>query len=324
MDTYETQKYNTDVEHLKETIDKYGVAVIPNVLNNKVCKKLMIEMWDFFEHITQNFKTPIKRNNPETYKQLFKLYPLHAMLIQRFGIGHAQFAWNARQNPKIVDIFAKFWNCQPGELLVSFDGSSFHLPPEITKRGWNLNNTWYHTDQSFTRNEFECIQSFVTFNSINVGDGTLAFMEGSNKHHKHVAEKFKLKDKVDWFKINKEIEDYYLSLGCEYKKIACPEGSMVFWDSRTIHCGVEPFKGREKENIRAVTYLCYMPRKLATKANIKKKVKALEELRTTNHWACKPKLFSVNPRTYGNELPNINPIEPPKLTRLGKKLAGLD
>ena len=67
-----------------------------------------------------------------------------------------------------------------------------------------------------------------------------------------------------------------------------------------------------------------MPRSFISKANLKKKIKALEELRTTNHWACKPKLFSVNPRTYCNELPNVHPIEPPVLNQLGKKLAGLD
>jgi hypothetical protein len=324
MDTYESQKYNTDKEHLKETIEKYGVAVIPNVFNTEECNDLLDKMWSFFEHITQNFEQPIDRKNPDSFKELFKLYPLHAMLIQRFGIGHAQFAWDARQNSKAVDIFANFWDCTPEELLVSFDGSSFHLPPENTKRGWNLNKTWYHTDQSYLRNEFECIQSFVTYNPINIGDGTLAFMEGSNKFHKDVSEKFKLKDKADWYKISKEIEDYYLSLGCAYKKIACPKGSIVFWDSRTIHCGVEPFKGRDKPNIRAITYLCYMPRELISKANLRKKVKALQELRTTNHWPSKPKLFSVNPRTYGKELPNVHPIEPPVLSELGKKLAGLD
>jgi hypothetical protein len=322
MDTYESQKYNTDKEHLNETLNMYGVAVIPSVFSYQECDDLLNKMWTFFEHITQNFEQPIDRINQDSFKQLFKLYPLHAMLIQRFGIGHAQFAWDARQNPKAVEIFAHFWKCKPEELLVSFDGSSFHLPPEITKRGWNLNNTWYHADQSYTRNNFECVQSFVTYNPINVGDGTLAFMEGSNRFHKKVSEKFELSDKADWYKINKDIEEYYLSVGCEYKKISCPKGSIVFWDSRTIHCGVEPFKGREEPNIRAITYLCYMPGKSISDANRRKKIKALQELRTTNHWSCKPKLFSVNPRTYGKELPNVHSIDPPVLTKLGKQLAG--
>ena len=58
-----------------------------------------------------------------------------------------------KQNIKAVEIFSELWSVEPKDLLVSFDGSSFHLPPETTNRGWNRNNTWYHTDQSFTRND---------------------------------------------------------------------------------------------------------------------------------------------------------------------------
>lgn len=322
MDTYENTKYYTDKEHLKETLEKYGVAVIPSVFTELETKDLLDKMWSFFEHITKKFKTPIKRDKPDTWKSFFSLYPLHAMLIQRFGIGHAQFAWDARQNIKAVEIFSKLWSVEPKDLLVSFDGSSFHLPPETTNRGWNRNNTWYHTDQSFTRNDFECAQSFVTLNDINVGDGTLAFMEGSHKYHQDAANKFKLEEKSDWYKLNKEQEEYYQSKGCEYKKISCPKGSIVFWDSRTIHCGVEPFKQREQPNLRAVIYLCYMPRYLISNANLKKKKEAFNNLRTTNHWPAKPKLFGVNPRTYGNEMEEINPIKKPKVNELGLKLAG--
>jgi len=41
---------------------------------------------------------------------------------------------------KIVKIFAEIWGCTPEELLVSFDGFSFGLPPEETKKGlvWDL------------------------------------------------------------------------------------------------------------------------------------------------------------------------------------------
>jgi len=67
------------------------------------------------------------------------------MLIQHWNIGHMQSVWNIRQNKNIVDIFSTLWNCTNEELLVSFDGISFNLPPEVMKRGWNRNNTWYHT-----------------------------------------------------------------------------------------------------------------------------------------------------------------------------------
>ena len=97
---------------------------------------------------------------------------------------------------------------------------------------------------------------------------------------------------------------------------------LVFWDSRTIYCGIQACKDRAQPNHRAVIYLCYMPRSLATNAAIKKKKKAFNELRTTSHWPCKPKLFPKNPRTYDKPIPELNPINPPVVTEFGKKLAG--
>lgn len=60
--------------------------------------------------------------------------PSHSMLIQYFGVGHTQIAWTLRQNPKIV--FATLWNVTAEELLVSFDGMSFNIPPEYTNKGY--------------------------------------------------------------------------------------------------------------------------------------------------------------------------------------------
>lgn len=56
------------------------------------------------------------------------------MLIQYFGVGHLQNIWNIRQTEKIGDVFGKIHNCNKNNLLVSYDGMSLHLPPEITKR----------------------------------------------------------------------------------------------------------------------------------------------------------------------------------------------
>lgn len=325
MDMYNnSKKYHTTINNLKKTIDKYGCAIIPNVFTHEECDKLYSEMWDFFEHLTKSWDKPLNRDKQETWKEFYSLFPLHSMLIQYFGIGQSQFAWNARQNEKAIDIFVKLWKCNKEDLLVSFDGSSFHLPPEITNRGWHHGHTWYHTDQSYTRNNFECIQSFVTLRDINKGDGTFTFMEGSNNFHADFAKHYNITDKKDWYKLTESEEQFYINKGCEYKKVTCPKGGMVFWDSRTIHCGVEPIKERKEMNIRAVIYLCYMPRNCITSANLKKKQKAFEEIRTTNHYPCKPKLFGKSPRTYGSELKPITPINPPVLTDLGKRLAGFD
>jgi hypothetical protein len=323
LSEYGFEKYICNKETLKETLTNYGVAIIPRVLDENECNLIISGIWDFLEYITQEWEIPLNRHNKETWREFYKLYPLHSMLLQYWGVGHSQVSWDVRQNIKIVEIFAHFWNCGINDLLVSFDGLSFNLPPETTKKGWNRNNTWYHTDQSFTTPEFKCIQSWVTGFDINDGDATLSFMEGSNKYHNEFKDMFNIVDKQNWYRLNKEEQQFYSNKNCNIKNIKCPKGSLVFWDSRTIHCGVEASKNRTIPNIRAVIYLCYMPRNLCSKANLKKKQKAFNELRTTSHYPCDIKMFPKKPRTYGGEIPNIKSIQPPILNDLGKLLAGL-
>jgi hypothetical protein len=319
---YEYEKYTCDKHSLKETLERYGVAIIPSLLTDVECEEMVSGMWDYFEHISAGWETPLLRTDENTWRKFYDLYPKHSMLIQHFSVGHAAVSWNLRQKEKIVDIFSTFWDTRPEELLVSFDGLSFHLPPEVTKKGWNKNHKWLHTDQSFVNSKFLCVQSWITGLDVNEGDATLAFLEKSHLYHQDLQKEFKITSKDDWYKISEEEEKFYLNKGCEYKKIKCPKGSLVLWDSRTMHSGSEALKSRETPNLRSIVYLCYMPRKLCSKANLEKKKKAFLELRTTNHWASKPKLFPKTPRTYGASVPKINPISPPQLTELGKSLAG--
>jgi hypothetical protein len=314
----------TTKEGLRDTINQYGFAIIPSVLSEDKCEAIVSGLWDYFEHITQTWEVPINRQDQSSWKEIYKLYPLHSMLFQYFNCGHAQISWDVRQDPAIIEIFAHFWGVSQDELSVSFDGLGFNVPPEVTKRGWNLNNTWYHTDQSYSENDFKCAQSWITGLDVNEGDATLAVMEGSNNYHKEfrdwlISKNIPIK-KDNWYKLSREEEQFYLDKGCSYKKIICPKGSLVFWDSRTIHCGVEATKQRILPNFRAVIYLCYIPKCLFSARDRKKRLKAFEELRTTNHWG--NKLFPKNPRTYGSTLPKINIISSPIISDIGKSLIG--
>ena len=334
---YEHDKYALDIstigwndigKSVRDYIDLYGVAIVSGLLNDKECKHMKSGMLDFLETITKEWDKPIDRNDKSSYTQIYNLFPKHSMLLQNHAVGHSQVAWDIRQNLKIVNVFAKFWDVKATELLTSFDGFSYHFPPEIMKRGYYRGNTWFHTDQSYMRPDFECMQSWVTANDVEDGDATLAFYEGSNKYHADFATEFGGDDikstlgSGDWFKLNKEQESFYVERGCVPKCIKCPKGSLVCWDSRTIHCGVESKRNRKNYKDRAVIYTCYTPRSLATEAALKKKRKAFDEMRTTSHWPHKPKLFPLKPRTYGKELVPITKIEAPKVNSLGLKLAG--
>jgi len=320
--SYEGSKYFTTPEKVKETLDTYGVAIIPNILNETESDAILSGMWDFLEHITQNWTQPINRLNPDTWTQFYKLLPIHSMLIQYWQVGHAQVSWDVRQNPNVAMIYAKLYDCKIEDLNVSFDGLSFNPPPEQTNKGWNKNNLWLHCDQSYTQNDFKTAQGWVTGPPVNEGDATLAILEGSHKYHKDFATRFNITKNVQWTKLTEEQIAFYKERNCEFKKIMCPPGSLVLWDSRTIHCGVEASINRKESNFRAIVYVCYTPRSKCSAANIKKRQKAFKELRATIHDPINPKLFGKNPQTYGKPLPDITPINSPILTELGLKLAG--
>lgn len=319
-------------------LETNGYTIIPNVLTDNECENYSNDMWKTLEYLTND---EIKKDDTSTYKNIYKLYPLHSMLIQHYSIGHAQFIWDLRQDQRIINIFSEFYKYfLPDEsydkLLVSFDGLSQHMAPEITKRGWlqmNSNGTprypWYHSDQSFTKtfnnkkkaNEFSCIQSWITFNDVMLKDATLSVIKGS--HKKELRDEFKIKfnpDNSEWHKLNKDELNFYINNGLEIIDIVCKKGSMVLWDSRLIHCGKEPIKNRTQSNIRQVVYLSYQPKSLCSSANLRKRTKAFDEMRMTGHSAAFPKLFAKDPRTYGNELYKVQILPKPILNELGLSL----
>ena len=324
MDEYEYEKYIATPDNVTEVLAKYGVAIIPSLLDDTECDKMVSGMWDTLEDISQTWPTPITRDNSASWRNIRELFPLHSMLIQHWSIGHAQFIWDLRQNPKCADVFAKVWDTAPEDLLSSFDAASFHMPSEITGIGWHR-STWYHSDQSFVTRGFKCAQSWVTAFDVNRGDATLAFYEGSNNYHSELGDAFGITDTANWYKIDDEAKiNFYKERGCVPKRIMCPKGSMVLWDSRTIHCGVEPIKERAAPNFRCVAYLCYMPRSMATKKTLDKKIKAFEEMRMTSHWPCEVKLFAKMPRTYGQPVAEILELERPEIYALGRRLVGYE
>lgn len=318
------QNYNTNIESVTAQLQKDGVAVIPNVLNAQEITATQQGMWEMLEHVTQKWKTPIQKNNPSSWRGIYELFPLHSMLIQNFGLSHSQYVWNIRQNEKIAAIFAQIWNCKKEELLTSFDGLSIHFPPETTGRGWYRDNGWLHVDQSYTRNGFECVQGFISAWDIEDQDASFTFLEKSHHYHKDFKDVFDVKNKSDWYKLNAEEMEYYRTKNCIQKAVRCAAGSLVLWDSRLVHAGIEPQKGRKNPKLRHVIYVCQTPKNQCPTNIIKKRIKAFEEQRTTNHWPHKTKLFPKIPRTYGNELPELVDIEEPKLTELGKKLVGYE
>jgi hypothetical protein len=217
---------------------------------------------------------------------------------------------------KIVKIFSRLYNVKPEDLLVSFDGMSCYLP--IWENSVDEITPYFHIDQSFLKKGFHCVQSWINGYDTNPGDSTLAFLEQSHKYFEELGENFDILSTSDYHNLSDVETDFLKHKGCIESRVICPKGSLVLWDSRLAHCGLQPTI--ENPSIRCAVYLCYQPREFSDEKQLKLKRRAFNSLRSTSHWPCKVWLFPQLPIMNNGEV--IKNIEPPILNDLGKKLAG--
>lgn len=296
------------------TLEKFGVCIVPNVLNNEECQHVFNEMiWDF-EKRTTPLDIPFRFEDSSTWETLELFKPYQNMLYKHWGLGQSQYVHDlVRANPKIIDCFESIWDNR--QLICSFDAISLHLPGELCGKDYFHKKHWYHFDQGVLKTNKQYIQGLVNMFDTNEGDATLcAFLKSHlffPQYAKKLIDDFTAKTgKTNMVDIEKEFKDefvkvddldYFKRKGCCEVRITCPKGSLVLWDSRTLHQGSQPLKNRLQPNIRAVVYVCMTPVEriceysYSKKIFIKRSLKAVEEGRTTNHWPQKRKIEPFMP-----------------------------
>lgn len=263
-------------EHLK----KHGYVVLNNVIPSERLEVYRSQFWDWME----SFGTGINRNDSTTWTNANWPHSMHG-LLQHFGIGHAQWVWTLRTEPKILKIFARIWDVPVEELLCSFDGANLTRPTKRSQHGWE------HLDQGSSDSEFKCVQGCMVLQTC---DGGLKFYKNSNRKHAKFFKKFNITTKGNWHKLNEEEKAWYTAR-CETTEIPNIAGNLVLWDSRTVHWGYAP------TNVpRMCAYVSYLPRSRATPKQLERKLEVFKLRRMTSHWAVPCKLFSETFQHYGH------------------------
>ena len=276
--------------HLKE----HGYAVVPNVISQEKVESYKTRFWQWMG----SFGTKLSED-PSTWES--KNWPPSIRgLLQHYRIGHSKFVWDLRCEPAVLDVFSTIWG-EERDLLVSFDGACLAKPSHIDKT--LENDSWAHLDQGPAKaGKFECIQGLMTFTEAGPGLGGLLVYKDSARLHKKFFRRFaefsKSLGNADRCKLEQEHRDWYFRHGAVELQPAAPPGSLLLWDSRTVHWAARP--GHGQTHCRMAIYLCYVPRWKATEKDLQKKRKAFIDRRMTSHWPAKPKLFAKAMRTYGN------------------------
>lgn len=310
-----TEKFVDKVREAVANLEEHGYAVIPDILDEDECSTGWDMMWDFIERATNN---RVDRDDSTTWR---KEWPsaLH-WILKNYNVGQSQPVWYARANLAVIAVFALIYGTD--KLFCSYDG--FSMIPDVgdmdgVADGEDASlreNNWMHFDQTpYLSEMLLCLQSWVTFREVNEGAPTLTVLPGSHKHigefvAKGYAPKTKAggSDTTHWFKPT-AVETAAV-FGADWMskcvRIQCPVGSMVLWDSRTMHQGGVPIAGfPDAQKDRGIVYLCFAPawQCEASGRGADRRLELAREERTTAHW---PQFLKPNgkaPRTYGQEMP---------------------
>ncbi len=339
--------------YLKD-LEEQGYCVIPQLLSTSETKLLYQRIWhEFIEKAWPNCRLADRSNWNETF-------PIHnKMGIFAGPAGQTQVMWDLRQDSRIVDVFAKVWNTN--DLIVSMDGLSFMCPPEIREGYFE---PWPHVDQAILRRQDSIwhnnnppigfvsesllktqpytIQGQFLFEDSFEGDGgfycipkshlqftefapeleTISSMEISKNERKNRRQTF-----FQEFFNNRRDES-----GNPYcmKHITAARGSLILWDSRTVHWNQHPMKERAYNNnprVRMVGYLCYVPKTRITATSKIFRKEAFEKGVSTGHNPVYLELKYTKDHIYQNfvqYLEDPNYTQPKiNLTPLGESLLGL-
>lgn len=337
-----------------DELEEQGYCVIPQVLLTAEAERLYQRVWHEF---IEKAWPVCKLDDRSHWKEAF---PIHnKMGIFAGPAGQTQVMWDLRQDPRIVDIFARIWNTN--ELIVSMDGLSFMCPPEVRDGYFE---PWPHVDQSILRRldgvghsnnpplDFVSESSLKTqpftvqgqflFEDSLEGDGGFYCIPKSHLRFSEFASQLEIINAIEAPKdkrrearhefLQKFFDTRTDALGNPYcmKHVTAPKGSIILWDSRTVHWNQHANHDRpysDPPRVRMVGYLCYVPKARLSDAGRMQRIEAFEKGVSTGHNPVNPELKYTNDHIYPEfrqYLEDPTYTQPAiHLTPLGESLLGL-
>lgn len=255
-----------------------GYAVWGPVLTPPEVEEAGRLAWDFLEGL----HPAIRRDQPATWINRHWPSTFTNGIVGEHGVGQSDFLWYLRTRAAVNQCFESLWRAlrpdvtSPADLITSFDGANFYRPWSY-ESSWKTTGSWYHVDQGQSRSGFQCAQGVVLVTEASEHTGGLVVVPGS--HLQHVARTHGQAARGDYVPLD-------LRPGDAPVLVCCPAGSLITWDSRTVHCNSPALKypSVQRKLLRVAGYVCQVPRSLATPEVLRARRQAYERQETWNHW----------------------------------------
>lgn len=157
----------TDLDNLSSYLNEKGVAVLPNVFQSDECDSFRTKVWD-------KMCSTLKIKNTKEYFE--KVQPYNGGLIHGYGVSLYREVLDLKTDERAIEPFRRIWN--ENEVTGSLDGMFIGPPAEESGYFYDpdrlIHSESFHTDQSSKKKEKCCIQSFITLEHIEEGDGCLS------------------------------------------------------------------------------------------------------------------------------------------------------
>jgi hypothetical protein len=291
------------VEQAAIDLERDGYAVITELFDKQECESIRQRMWNHWANLSDQQFTP-DLNYANMYATQL---PAHKHgILESYRLNHLDVIREIRRDPRLHWCYALLYGSD--QLTASMDRVNFKFPG----RPYHSQESWPHADQHPAKLGRVTIQSYLTLLECQEKSPGNRFYRGS---HAIFDEFFKEKrDKMgqtDWNKLTEE-EKVSLPKLCPLVKPTYPEGSLLLWDSRTVH---DPDDGTDFKEGRFVVYLCYNKLWGAEDDSdfCVKKRNAFMACRASSHSPVPQTLFPKLPRTYGKEKGLFDEIPSEKL-----------
>lgn len=275
-----------DSKKIKAVFEEYGVCIVTNVLSAAECAAFE-DLWhDDLLRLLDGSKVDAEVSKQvEMVKQDLKAWPRQwdqhlgmKGMASKHGLPHGSFAWGTRMHPKVRQVFADLYDTTQQELVVGLDNVFWSSAQD---EGTDSNPEWLHVDQNHrTGMTWPCAQGvlYIWPTEGSSSSSTVVWP----KSHKEVYEKMmddpeailrgrsaggqsvKIKE-LQMACLREELMAEGL-LNC--RRVPCPAGSLLLWDSRTVHQGWrggprlaqpicwEPRERRSEEAFRRKLWMC--------------------------------------------------------------------
>lgn len=275
-------------EQLRKVFEEHGMCLLKGVLGEEECH-MMETLWA--EDLGQLLPAAVGREASDfksvvsevakVRKEGVRAWPkkwddalgCKGMASQR-GAAHGAFAWAARLHPRVRRVFADLFGLEQDELCVGVDNmfwSSAQAPAALK------NKEWLHVDQNHcTGMTWQCAQGVLyIWPSESEASSTTVVWPGS---HNEVYDEL-MQDPTAQLASGQSVrynqltdkasaEALHARALAGSRRVPCPAGSLLLWDSRTTHQGWqggprlaapvcwEPRERRDEQALRRKMWLC--------------------------------------------------------------------